>query len=407
MTLFYKRGDEVNAVENMEILLKKYFDEDVVIRNKTISNNCIGALVCENNFDEFKRNFEERLSRIADKITDPSQRKDVVNKIKNLAEEIGYKWSGAYSELVALDFFLSSDYIANPLFINRFESSRYPGSLAAKNERKTIDIDFSFEFRSNKFYTDIKSLIPTQIEIFDKIIDNVIKRNSNKNILVGVDDFRPESLIDFREVIKKEKTSIEDELLKGIQSSKNCVIYTSPKGGEYNFKISYDGILTTMQSKCPYELAQFDKYKYLNYYDKLLDTDYSLLTFVVNPWFNRQIDEFGGFNELYYRSVCRRVFMELKNDTTPANKYVESIKNEIITVSDISKSIAGILFIEDKSVKKEEDGILYKSYLYLNPNYTNKVEDKRPLKKRDFSSAFDYSSFAKMVIIDDFQDDNY
>ena len=59
----------MNAVENIEHLVKKYFNEDVSICDKTISNNCIGALVYEDNYGEFKRNFEERLSRIAGKIT--------------------------------------------------------------------------------------------------------------------------------------------------------------------------------------------------------------------------------------------------------------------------------------------------------------------------------------------------
>ena len=397
----------MNAVENIESLVKKYFDEDILIRDKTISNNCIRALVNENNYKQFKTNFEQRLSRIANKITDPSQRKEIVEKIKNLAEKTGYKWSGPYSELVALDFFLSSDYIASPHFINIFESSLYPNCFAARNGRKTIDIDFSFEFKTNKFFTDIKSLIPTQIEIFNKIIADVKKKILNKNILIGVDDFKPESLIEFQKVIDYEKTSIENELLKGIKSSETCVNYTSKNGTKYVFRINYDGILTTMQTKCPYELARFDKYKYLKYHDKLLDTDYSLLTFIVNPWFNSQINEFGGFNKLYYRSVCRRVFIELKKDNTPANTLFRGIKDGSITVSDISRSIAGILFIEDKSIKKADDGPLYESYLYLNPNYKNADKGKGPLKEHDFSSAFDYCSFAKMMKIDDFQDDNY
>lgn len=402
-TLFRKRGDEMNAVENIEHLVKKYFNEDVSICDKTISNNCIGALVYEDNYGEFKRNFEERLSRIAGKITDSSQRKEIVDKIKNLAERTGYKWSGPYSELVALDFFLSSDYIANHHFVNRLETSQYPDSLAARNKRQNIDMDFSFELKTNKYYTDVKSLIPTQIEIFDMIIDNVMKKFSNKKILVGVDDLKPESIIDFQKVVQNEKAAIEEELLKGIHSSENSVIYTSQEGTQYVFRISYNGLLTTMQSKSPYELARFDKYKYLNYYNKLLDKDYSLLTFVVNPWFNRQITDFCDFNELYYRSVCRRVFMEFKDNNSPAYTFFDNVKDETITISDISRSIAGILFIEDKSVKKEKDGLLYRSYLYLNPNYKN----KDPLKEHDFSSAFSYSSFAQMIKIDDFQDDNY
>ena len=393
----------MNAVENIEFLVKKYFGEDIVIGDKSVTNNCISALVNENNFQEFKKNFEERLERLSNKISDISQRRDIIEKVKNLAEKTGYKWSGAYSELVALDFFLASDYIMEPRFINHFDVFNYPNCLAARNNRLNIDIDFSFELRLNKYFTDIKSLIPTQIEVLDIIIDNVIKKSSNKKILIGVDDFKPESLIDFQEVVAKEKKSIEDELLKAIQTNETRLMYKTNKGFQYNFNISYDGMLSTMHSKSPYELAKFDKYKYLNYYDKLLDKDYSFLTFVVNPWFNRQLNDFCNFNEFYYRSVSRRVFCEFKNDNTPAGMYFNDIKNLSITISDISKSIAGILFIEDKSVKKDPDGLLYKSYLYLNPNYKN----KRPVTEFDFASAFEYSKISKMMMIEDFQDDNY
>lgn len=392
----------MNAVENIEYIIKKYFNEEIVIRDKTLTNNCIGALVNENDFEEFKESFNERINRLADKILDSNQRKEVIEKIKNLAERNEYKWAGAYSELVALDFFLSSDYIMNSRFINHFDISKFPNSLAAKNGKKTIDIDFSFELRAKRYYTDIKSLIPTQIEVLDTIIDNVIKKSSNKKILIGIDNFKPESLIDFQKVVDNEREFIESELFEGIQANKSRITYTTKKGFLYDFIISYDGMLSTMHSKSPYELARFDKYKYLNYSNKLLDKDYSFLTFVVNPWFNRQIDDFCNFNEVYYRSVCRRVFMEFKNDATPAGKYFKDIKNHSITISDISQNIAGILFIEDKSVKKD-DGLLYKSYLYLNPNYKN----KQPLSTYDFASVFESSVISKMMMIDDFQDDNY
>lgn len=397
----------MNPVENIENVIKKYFKEYVVIKDKSITNNCIGALVNEDNFEIFKNNFENRLQRISEKIQDSAQRKEIVEKIKNLAGKTGYKWSGPYSELVALDYFLDSNFIMNLQFINKFSVFHYPNSLAARNNKKNIDIDFSFELKCNTYYTDVKSLIPTQSEVLDSIMDNVLKEVSNKRILIGVDDLTPKSLIDFKFVIDNEKKIIEEELVKGIIEAKSHVIYVTSKGFNYKFNISYDGMLTTMHSKNPYELAKFDKYKYLNYYNKLLDSDYSILTFVINPWFNKQINNFCDFNKLYYRSVCRRVFMEFKNDMTPAAQYFKEIKNPDITFSDISKNIAGILFIEDKSItynpSDKTDKNLYESYLYLNPNYIN----KEALTICDFACAFEGSLLSNMIYIDDFQDDNY
>ena len=390
-----------NPVENIEYLVNKYFGETINIKNKSLVNCCISALVDKTSYREFSFNFEERLKRLSKKITDKEQRKQVVEKIKNIAEKTGYKWSGAYSELVALDYFLDSDYLMNHKFINIFNASDFPCSLPARNGRKTIDIDMSFDLRENHYFTDVKSLIPTQIEILDTIIEDVSKKNPN--VLIAVNNYKPESIIDFQNVIENEKNKIKDEIIKGIETKQTHISYTTEKGFVYEFVISYKNVLSAVHVKSSYELAKKDKYKYLNYHSKLLNKDYSFLTFVVNSWFNRILDSYDDFDQIYYRSVSRRVFMEFKNDKTLAKNYFKDIKDTTITVADISTSIAGILFIEDKSVKGDGDGLLYKSYFYLNPNY----KWKKALTERDFASAFSCSTFSELSYIDDFQDDNY
>lgn len=235
------------------------------------------------------------------------------------------------------------------------------------------------------------------------IIENVTKNSFQKNIIIGVEDLHPESFIDLQYVVKSETNRMEAELLKAVNNTQGHVDYITEKGFSYHFRISYNGMLSTMQTMNPYEIARLDKYKFLNYCNKLLDTDYSFLTFVVNPWFNRQILELGDFTKFYYRSVSRRVFVEFKNDTTPAYLYFKDIANNSITLGDISSNIAGILFIEDKSIETDDDGILYKGYLYLNPNYKN----KRPLTIFDFSLSFENLPISKMMEIDDFREDNY
>ncbi len=44
---------EINPVENIEFLIQKYFAQKVLIKDKTITNNCIGALVAENNYAKY------------------------------------------------------------------------------------------------------------------------------------------------------------------------------------------------------------------------------------------------------------------------------------------------------------------------------------------------------------------
>ena len=46
----------------------------------------------------------------------------------------------------------------------------------------------------------------------------------------------------------------------------------------------------------PYKLAIDYKYKILDYYNKLLISEPSLITFVINPWFNQELNiKIGDF----------------------------------------------------------------------------------------------------------------
>ena len=395
----------MTPVENVEFLIKKYFCKDVNIKDKTISNNSIGALARKNEFIDFTDNFEKRLERLSKNVTDEEQRKEIIEKIKNLAEKTDYKWSGPYSELVALDFFINSGFIADFKFVNKVNTVDYPNSIAARINRKTIDIDFSFSLEGEQYFTDIKSLIPTQNELLDVIINNVQEKLNIKGILIGVDEVSPILIFDLQKVIDDEKKCIEEKILEAIKNKQNRISYTTKNKVTYNFNISYDGFLSVSKVSNPYTLANFDKYKYFNYLDKLLDSEYSLLTFVINPWFNNEQKSFCNFSRTYYRSVCRRIFIEFKNDNTPLSQYqyFEYIKNKSITFSDVSTSIAGLLFIEDNSIKKLPKNSLYNGYLYLNPNYKNKT----PLSRCNFYSYLDNPPISKIIEIDDFLDDNY
>ena len=93
-----------------------------------------------------------------------------------------------------------------------------------------------------------------------------------------------------------------------------------------------DGELLTVKDYSPFAMAQAYRYKFLDYGNKLVDNEYSLITMVKNPWFNEETVDFGNFNNMFYRSLSRRTFMELAKNDFPAKDYSSAYKTEKIKV---------------------------------------------------------------------------
>ena len=150
-------------------------------------------------------------------------------------------------------------------------------------------------------------------------------------------------------------------------------------------------------------MAEAYKYKFLDYGNKLIDNEYSVITIVKNPWFNEETVDFGDFNNLFYRSLSRRTFMELFKMDNFAREVSNFYSQSDLRVSDISKSLAGIVFIDDNSAYTKSRENLYDAYFYLNPNYAN----REPLTIRKIEKFFHNSFLSQIKDFDDFKWDNY
>ena len=95
----------MTPVENYKQILKNIFNQEVNLSNNNINNNCIGALNSQNDYNIFKNNFIDRLKRINNHFSGSDKHiKEIVDTAKQIGQTSDYKWAGAYSELVALDF---------------------------------------------------------------------------------------------------------------------------------------------------------------------------------------------------------------------------------------------------------------------------------------------------------------
>lgn len=398
----------MNAMENYKIIVENIFNTTIDIPNNGNINNCIGALNSEDNL-VFKTNYIERLKRIYEYYKgDPNTIKNIVTTAKTIALEKGYKWSGPYSELITLDYWIQYDNIRNIKYIHKDNVNIFPDSIAKQIGLTEIDLDLSLDLSRTKIYLDVKSLIPTHLELVDQIFDKLNKLTGTNDYLIGIDDLFEIDYLQTKKdyVYELQSGTLVAELQNCIKQKVTYLEHILQSGNKAKFRITYKSqetntVLTTMRSMCPYRLARDYKYKLLDYYNKLLMNEPSFITLVANPWFNKEINDFNGFNEVFYRALSRRVFMELTKNTDDMGIYYSELRGKNIKICDIAKLITGIIFIDDNSILKTGKDI-YKIYVFTNPNSTNKN-----FSKFDFD-ILAWSRFAQQPsIIDDFKYDNY
>ncbi|MFP4529380.1 MAG: hypothetical protein ACLFQX_12605 [Candidatus Kapaibacterium sp.] len=398
----------MTQVENYKNILESIFHKTITFSNDSIENNCIGALNRIDDFHVFRANFIERLKRLNEYFKDsPAIIDEIIKTAKQIAQKKGYKWSGSYSELVALDYWIQFKDLTNIKFPDKNNTATFTDSIARQIGNQEIDLDISLDLTSKRIYSDVKSLIPTHTELVDQILDKLESQFVTKNFLIGIDNIYDVDYLRIKSdyIYELQSGNLIQKLTEAINSLNTSYTHILQSGESANFRISYarDGkntALQTMREMEPYKLAVDYKYKILDYYEKLLISEPSLITFVANPWFNQELNPFDDFVPTFYRALARRIFMELTKDSTDMGTIYPKLQGKNIKISDVAEIITGIIFINDRSVTKS-DGEIYDTFIYLNPNATNKK-----LSRRDFD-ILKWSHRIKQPFIDEFYYDNY
>lgn len=396
-------------IENYKNIVEKIFGRTFDIPLNGNTNNCIGAINSRSNFAVFTDNFIVRLQRIYNFYkNDKATISNILVALIALGIAKGYKWSGPYSELVALDYWIQFNNLEELKYVDRGDVNSFEDSLAKQIGQKEVDLDISFNISFTKIYMDVKSLIPTHLELVDQILDQLKKKTGKDDYLIAIDDlFEVDYLRTKKDYIDELKSgNLISQLEQCVNQEKMFYEHTLSSGTKAKFRIAYtkagaNTVLTTMRSMDPYRLASDYKYKVLDYYNKLLIQKPSFITFVANPWFNKEMSDYSGFDDTFYRSLARRVFVELTKNDEDMGNYYEKLVSKNVKISDVAKLISGIIFIDDHSIL-ETGKDLYKVYIFTNPNATNKS-----LEKHDFDILRWSHGVQQPIMFDDFRNDNY
>ena len=394
-------------IENLERIILRALGVRKVIKSRAGTNSCIAPLN-RSPHNLFARNFIGRLRRLALAFRgDRAALGDIAERVKNIGEAKNSQWAGPYSELVALDFYSQFSEFFSLSYINRLPVKNHPGSIPARSgQREVIDIDLCLHLRHDLIFTDVKSFNCIHQNILDEVIEAVEEYalvTLRKSVMIGVDNL---SSLDYTEVKRNlgyEKRRIYRALAEAVSKNLRVLQYHSQSGIIFTFRIEFSDTISTVREYSPFAMAEAYKYKFLDYGSKLLDNEYSVITMVRNPWFNEETVDFGDFNNMFYRSLARRTFIELNRLGDDAALFSSSYAGGSVKVRDVARSLAGIVFIDDASSVAADEAGLYSAYFYLNPNYVAKT----PLTIRRLEKYFRNGREAQIRDFDDFRWDNY
>ena len=116
-----------------------------------------------------------------------------------------------------------------------------------------------------------------------------------------------------------------------------------------------------------------------------------MLIFAYLPRFNLFLREDSvGFTEKFFRSLARRAFIGLSNDTQPLSNHDPRVKNR--TLGDASRLLAGLMFVDLESERY---------HVFFNPRTANPIARGIEHFARNSHPITDLASY------DDFAHDNY
>ncbi len=384
-------------------LIQEIFSDSIISckLNVNASNNVISALYNDQN-SIFFNNFISRLKRLENVYHNHDSQQKLIDIIKRLLDSS--TWEGAFAELVTLDYFHSkfprnNNLMYKPIEINNIASS---DSLLLKNikdEKREVELDGYFP-DCNVFF-DTKILRDNVDHILLKIYKEVQSEFSQKQVLI-VSEYNKDT--DWDE-LSTNRTKIKKELIDAINQKTELTYLKSKVVSHLTHRLKWGGgILISASTYSPFKHAQEF---YLNVFKdchQFIKNKPIFLVYVNFPWYNNTITDFREDNKTFYRSVARRVFCGAKENSQNIKGYLKNITDfkydYNIPLSEVSKCLSGILFLEDKSIMSEnasEHNIL--SYFYSNPNAHNKLTE---------SMFFDYMSCdLQLDTIDTFEYDNY
>lgn len=287
-------------------------------------------------------------------------------------------WQGAFAELTAVDCFNyplteSPSFLRSPVSIGVSPTDcTLLGELLGRQCGRSV-LDGAFP--DFDLYFDTKILQNTAKDILDGIHTRILAEFPGEQILIASEFDSDSGPWMFSDRVP----DIEKELRKALRASPRITSFRSSVLTGLSHRIQWGpGTIISESGYNPYKHArEFWPFIFSDCHQFVTDKPF-LLVYVIFPWYNNIVRPFAGLNQVFYRSVSRRVFCNPCCDRTllatllGPQKVAERLSG--ITVGEASRSLSGLLFLEDNCITSGKPaGSNTCGYLYANPNASNRL----------------------------------
>ena len=374
-------------------LCDNVFGVGVVKIKPASSNNIIGTLNYLDDYTEFKENFTKRLKRLKKRFHGTPAYTALLEQVKQVADP--KNWEGAYAELAAYDV-MWNDFVMTPLELDKTmpATDSYAPEMG---HRATNEDGYLPDYG---LYFDVKILADTVGAILKGVITEAIKQSGQ----TARCDILPEYPIDDddEEYGGANRRLLLNELIDFLKAyntvSKGKKLFRSRVIPRLAYRVLWGGgVNTAIHEYSPYRHAEEMRHLvFKRYTKKIMKNEMFVLVLVKFPWYNNLVSSFIDADHVFYRSLARRTFCEYLNDSTLMSSIVPKFMGKE-TVDEVSRHLAGIVFIDDNSIKEDS----YSCNVILNPNALNTHE-----RARDYLMHL-VQKGDKRGLFDDLRHDNY
>jgi hypothetical protein len=303
-------------------------------------NNVIGALCSKDSFPVFRENYQERIKRLYNAgLSNKKLQNNIVHNIKTIASK---EWAGAYAELCALDYFLYhlKSEIETNYTINASDT------LAREMNMKKSNYDIFL--REFDILMDTKILLNKTEDILNGIFKDFREQIGAMDLLI-IPEYSPDD--DFS-IYQDKRKEILDELIRAtnvkMQMPKGRVESEVIDGLTYTFAWK-SGSYFSESKYSPYEHAKNHHTLLFKHAKKFCIRRPTILVFVIFPWFSESSLVIEDSKKIFLKMFCHHFFYDYMDSPKLAKNFNQQIESNI-SAYNVTKSLSGIIFLEDMSI---------------------------------------------------------
>lgn len=307
----------------------------------TERNDVIGALARPDNFENFKKNFGQRLRRLHAAVEADSTLKAEVLATINRIVHVG--WDGAYAELVALDYFLAIPE-TGPGQVALDRTVAASETLASELGMQSANHDMSFTGLGVSM--DTKLLSDKIGEILEGIFAAYRSAKGIKQLHIIPSYDLGSDFIQYA----TERKALLKELVDNVDAVAQPKTFQSKIIPELSYTFAWKaGVHMGASTNSPEEHARSHHTLLFGHSKKFSRTEPSVITFVVFPWSGEKLSSFKEDRNTFFRNFGRHFFQDYLSTGVAAAQLSKRFTSAI-SAGDVTRHLSGVIFLEDDAI---------------------------------------------------------